>query len=119
MSAIENGCSNQVVPCLKSTGESLEDARKLFDEMPERTLPLYTALIGSCSKSDQWIDKGLMPDNYVVPILLKACAGMILFKSGQMVHAFVVRKGIIKDAFVSAYSYVCKLWRIGVIGGFI
>ncbi|OIS98649.1 pentatricopeptide repeat-containing protein [Nicotiana attenuata] len=53
--------------------------------MPERSLPLYTALIGSCSKSEQWngllfilqlmIDEGLMTDNY--------------------------RKGIIKNVFVS------------------
>lgn len=42
-----------------------------------------------------------MLDNYVVPTLLKACAGMRLLKFGQMVHAFVVRKGIIKDTFVS------------------
>lgn len=94
---------------LKRKG-SLDDARKLFDEMPERTLRLYAALIGSYSKSEKWeellevlglmVDDGMLPNKYLVPTILKACSAVKLLRSGKMVHGYVVRNVLAVDTFV-------------------
>ncbi|KAM7519064.1 hypothetical protein LguiB_018026 [Lonicera macranthoides] len=88
----------------------LDDARKLFDEMPERTLPLCAALIGSYSKSEKWeglfevlrlmVDDRMLPNEYLEPTILKACSAVTLLRSGKMVHGYVVRKELAADTFV-------------------
>ncbi|KAK9270931.1 hypothetical protein L1049_026518 [Liquidambar formosana] len=88
----------------------LDDARKLFDEIPERTVPAYASLVGSYCRSEKWedlflvlgmmVDEGMVPDKYLVPTILKACSAMQLLRSGKMVHGYVVRKELGSDVFV-------------------
>lgn len=83
---------------------------KLFDEIPERTLPAYAALIRAYCRSQKWnelfaafrsmVDEGIQPDKYLVPTILKACSGRQLVKTGKMVHGFVIRKTFVSDIFV-------------------
>ncbi|XP_059629673.1 pentatricopeptide repeat-containing protein At1g19720-like [Cornus florida] len=94
---------------LKGRG-SLNDARRLFDEIPDRTVPAYAALIGSYSRSERWeelfsvlglmVHDGLLPDKYLVPTILKACSAVQLLSSGKMVHGYVIRKQLLTDVFV-------------------
>ncbi|KAF5746818.1 hypothetical protein HS088_TW06G00993 [Tripterygium wilfordii] len=88
----------------------LECGRKLFDEMPEKTLPSYAAVIGSYCRSGQWedlfsvfssmVDVGLLPDEYMIPTILKACSAMQMIRSGKMIHGYVIRKGLNSDVFI-------------------
>ena len=90
--------------------ESLEVARKLFDEIPERTVPAYAALIGAFCRSEQWedllsvfslmVDEGLLPNKYLVPTILKACSAIQKFRIAKMIHGYVIRKVSESDVFV-------------------
>ncbi|KAJ7959075.1 Pentatricopeptide repeat-containing protein [Quillaja saponaria] len=94
---------------LKNKG-SMDNARKIFDEIPERTLPTYAALIGSYCRSRQWeelflvlgsmMDSGMLPDGYLVPTILKACSAKQMLKGGMMIHGYVIRKELGSDVFV-------------------
>lgn len=55
-----------------------------------RALSFYSDLLG----------KGLIPDNYTYPFLLKACAGSRALREGQEVHACVVKNGFVLDLYV-------------------
>ncbi|KAM7515139.1 hypothetical protein LguiA_004722 [Lonicera macranthoides] len=87
----------------------LDDARKLFDKMPERKLSFCAALIGSYSKSEKWeelfevlgvmVDDGMLPNKYLVLTILKGCSAVELLRSGKMVHGYVVRKELATDTF--------------------
>ncbi|KAK3032528.1 hypothetical protein RJ639_036443 [Escallonia herrerae] len=93
-----------------SENGSLDDARRVFDEMPEGTLPLYAALVGSCSRASRWeelfsvlelmVHDGFLPNKYLIPTVLKACAALQFLKTGRMVHGYAVRKELGADAFV-------------------
>lgn len=90
--------------------ESLKVARKLFDEIPERTVPAYAALIGAFCRSEQWeeffsvfglmVDEGMLPDKYLVPTILKACSAIQKFRIAKMIHGYVIRKELESDVFV-------------------
>ncbi|KAA0057245.1 hypothetical protein IC582_008703 [Cucumis melo] len=87
---------------LHSKYTSLVQAHKVFDETPTKTVHLWNALLRSYCKENQWkqtlylfhdmvsygITKG-KPDNYTIPIVLKACAGLQALEFGKMVHGFV------------------------------
>lgn len=90
--------------------ESFDNAHKMFEHIPNRTLPNYAALIGSYCRLERWeemfrvlnsmIDEGMLPDNYLVPTILKACSSMQLFRRGKMIHGFVIRKELVSDVFI-------------------
>lgn len=101
---------NKLVVLYSKNQLSLEDARKLLDEIPKRTVPAYASLIGSYCRTEQWDDffsvfrlmvyEGMLPDKYLVPTILKACSALQLLRIGKMVHGIVVRKGMDSDVFV-------------------
>ncbi|XP_057490944.1 pentatricopeptide repeat-containing protein At1g19720-like [Actinidia eriantha] len=101
---------NKLVILYLENEVSLGDARKLFDEIPRRTLPAYAALMGSYCRSERWdelflvfrlmIDDEMMPDKYLVPTILKACSAVRSLRSGKMVHGYVVRREFGTDVFV-------------------
>ncbi|XP_042507827.1 pentatricopeptide repeat-containing protein At3g12770-like [Macadamia integrifolia] len=88
----------------------LSEARRLFDEIPERTVPAYAALIGSYCQSQQWedvvlvfglmIQDGVRPDKYLVPTLLKAFSALQSLEMGRMIHGYAIRKKLELDVFV-------------------
>ncbi|XP_038905362.1 putative pentatricopeptide repeat-containing protein At3g01580 [Benincasa hispida] len=87
---------------LHSKYTSLVQAHKVFEETPSKTVHLWNALLRSYCKENQWeqtlhlfhdmvshgIKKG-KPDNFTIPIVLKACAGLQALKFGEMVHGFI------------------------------
>eukprot|EP00268_Persea_americana_P020906 TRINITY_DN20957_c0_g1_i2.p1 TRINITY_DN20957_c0_g1~~TRINITY_DN20957_c0_g1_i2.p1 ORF type:complete len:1048 (+),score=191.76 TRINITY_DN20957_c0_g1_i2:99-3242(+) len=98
-----------VILYVKNSG-SVDYARQLFDEIPERTVPAYATLIGSYARLLQWDDvlsvfglmvrDGVEPDKFLVPTILKACGALQALSVGTMVHAFVMRKMLELDVFV-------------------
>ncbi|XP_022152123.1 putative pentatricopeptide repeat-containing protein At3g01580 [Momordica charantia] len=86
---------------------SLVHARKVFDETPHKTVHLWNALLRSYCRENQWerslhlfhdmvsssshgVTEG-KPDNFTVPVVLKACAGLQALKLGKTIHGFVKR----------------------------
>ena len=106
----KSSIGNKLVVLYCKNQWSLEDARKLLDEIPNRTVPAYAALIRSYCRSEQWdelfsvfrlmVYEGMLPDKYLVPTILKACSAMLLSRIGKMVHGFVIRKSVESDVFV-------------------
>ncbi|THG00530.1 pentatricopeptide repeat-containing protein At1g19720-like [Camellia sinensis] len=105
-----NLIGNKLVILYSKRVESLDDARRLFDEIPERTVLAYAALIGSYCQSDRWeelfavfglmVHEGMLPDKYLVPTILKACSAVKLLRIGKMVHGYVIRNKLGTDVFV-------------------
>ncbi|KAJ4729303.1 Pentatricopeptide repeat [Melia azedarach] len=96
---------------------SLQYARKVFDETPHRTVYLYNAMLRSYCKEKQWDNTLYLfnnmisndfyvrekPDNFTIPIALKACAGLRMLKHGKMVHGFAIKNAKIAfDMFVGS-----------------
>ncbi|XP_065621191.1 pentatricopeptide repeat-containing protein At1g19720 [Quercus suber] len=89
---------------------SLDDARKVFDEMGERNLYTWSAMIGACSRGKRWreavelfflmMGNGVVPDSFLFPKVLQACANCGDFETGKLIHSLVVRLGM------SCYSFV-------------
>ncbi|GMY17203.1 pentatricopeptide repeat-containing protein [Fagus crenata] len=101
---------NKLTILYSKNNESLKIARKVFDEIPERTVPGYVALIRAFCRLEQWddlfsvfgsmVDDGLLPNKYLVPTILKACSAMQILRSGKMIHGYVIRKELDLDIFV-------------------
>lgn len=101
---------NKLAMLYSNNSELLDYAQKLFYEMPKRTIPTYAALIRAYCRSEQWedlflvfmmmLDEGMVPDMYVVPTLLKACALTKMLRIGKMIHGFAIRKEMDLDVFV-------------------
>ncbi|KAL5712958.1 hypothetical protein ACHQM5_015078 [Ranunculus cassubicifolius] len=98
---------------------SFGSARKLFDEIPQRSVYLWNALLRSYTKEKQWeeticlfrrmqmgcVEFGMrvMPDKFTVCIALKACAGLNDLESGRVIHGFVKKVNEIScDIFVGS-----------------
>ncbi|XP_030530826.1 putative pentatricopeptide repeat-containing protein At3g01580 isoform X1 [Rhodamnia argentea] len=96
---------------------SVESARKLFDELPQRSVYLWNSVLGSYCRDRQYeqtlrlfkqmVSNGKSaegkPDNYTVPVALKACAGLRVLEYGEMVHGYVKKSGEVDmDMFVGS-----------------
>lgn len=81
----------------------LDDARKVFDEMSERNLFTWSAMIGAYSRKRRWHDvvglfrlmmrDGVLPDAFLLPKILQACGNCGDYETGRLIHSLVVRKG--------------------------
>uniref|UniRef100_A0A5K1DIJ8 DYW domain-containing protein n=2 Tax=Nymphaea colorata TaxID=210225 RepID=A0A5K1DIJ8_9MAGN len=58
------------------------------------------------------IHSGMLPNNYTYPFVLKACSCLLDVVSGQMVHAQIVKSGLLVDVFVGT-GLVCMYGRYG------
>ncbi|KNA03761.1 hypothetical protein SOVF_206020 [Spinacia oleracea] len=101
---------NMLVVAYSKNLELFNDAIKLFDEIPKRTVSAHAALINSFCRSEKWddlfsmfgvmINDGMLPDRYLIPTILKACSVMQMGKFGKMVHGYAIRRGLAADVFV-------------------
>ncbi|XP_068304486.1 putative pentatricopeptide repeat-containing protein At3g01580 [Pyrus communis] len=97
--------------------ESLGHARKVFDETPHRTVYLWNAMLRSYCREDLWQEtlclfRSMMsesrgndekPDNFTIPIALKACARLRALSCGKIIHGFVKKhEGVALDMFVGS-----------------
>lgn len=101
----------KIVVLYLRNGGLLDDARKVFDELTERSVEVYAALIGSYCRCEKWVEvfsvfglmvfDGMLPDRFLVPRILKACAAIKLERIGRVIHGYVVRREMGSDVFVS------------------
>ncbi|XP_062027997.1 pentatricopeptide repeat-containing protein At1g19720-like [Rosa rugosa] len=123
---VNSWVGNKLATLYSKNYELLDYAQKLFYEMPKRTVPTYAALISAYCHAEQWedlflvfrlmVDEGMVPDVYVVPTLLKACALTKMVGIGKMIHGFVIRKEMDSDVFVgnSLIDFYANCGDLGV-----
>lgn len=89
---------------------SIEDARLVFDKMPNQNVFLWTAMINGYVRNhlfreaiqlySQLLWAGIQPDNFTFSSVLKACAGMAALHEGKEIHDHIVRSDIKLDIVV-------------------
>lgn len=88
----------------------LDEARKVFDEMRERNLFTWSAMIGACSRDLKWeevvelfydmMGHGVLPDEFLLPKVLKACGKCRDYETGRLIHSLVIRGGMCSSLLV-------------------
>ncbi|XP_030481558.2 pentatricopeptide repeat-containing protein At1g19720 [Cannabis sativa] len=82
----------------------LDDARRVFDEMRERNLFTWSAMIGGFYRAKRWEevlelfllmmkDDGIVPNQVLWPKILEACGNCKNFEMTKVVHSMVIRCG--------------------------
>ncbi|GLJ31771.1 hypothetical protein SUGI_0639100 [Cryptomeria japonica] len=82
---------------------SLEDARRVFDKMPERNVVSWTTMIAGLADHG-YMDEalrvflqmqctGIEPNEITFTTILRACAGRASLELGKQVHAYTVKTG--------------------------
>ncbi|KAJ7966806.1 Pentatricopeptide repeat-containing protein [Quillaja saponaria] len=102
----------------------LDDARKMFDEMRERNLFTWSAMIGACSRDKRWrevvdlffnmMEAGVFPDDFLLPKILQACGNCGDFEAGKLIHSLLIRCGMncslrINNSILTMYAKGGKL----------
>ncbi|XP_011028924.1 PREDICTED: uncharacterized protein LOC105128794 isoform X2 [Populus euphratica] len=102
----------------------LTDARKVFDEMSERSLFTWSAMIGACCREKRWkevvelyymmMKDNVLPDGFLLPKILQAVGNCRDVKTGELLHSFVVRCGMgssprVNNSILAVYSKCGKL----------
>lgn len=88
----------------------IDDARGLFNEIPERNIFSWTSMIGLYCRLGGYeetirlfylmIDDGVRPDNFILPKVFKACSELKNYKIGKGVYDYMLRIGFEGNPFV-------------------
>ncbi|XP_010943720.3 pentatricopeptide repeat-containing protein At2g27610 [Elaeis guineensis] len=92
--------------------DRIEDARRLFDQMPEKNVVSWTILISGYSKSGpkeaavssfrSMVSSGFSPNDFTYVSVLSACASIGAARSGKEIHGRIYRlEGGVLSSFVS------------------
>lgn len=86
------------------------DARKMFDEIPEKNVVSWTAMISGYIDSGQFqeavglfrrfLEMDLRPDSFTLVRIVSACAELGELKFGEWIHRYVDLNGIQRNAIV-------------------
>lgn len=104
--------SNFLIKQLVKTGH-LKDARKLFDEMPQRDVVSWTNVMSgyvNTSNYDEalhlfsrmWADSCIRLDPFVLSLALKACGLNNSLTNGKLLHGISVKNGLVNSVFVGS-----------------
>ncbi|KAL8145760.1 hypothetical protein AgCh_003782 [Apium graveolens] len=90
----------------------LEDARKVFDEIPVRDVVTWTALITGFSQHERYeealrlflefLSVGLEPNHFTFSSLVKAAGGMGSGREGRQIHGFCLKCGYDGNVYVGS-----------------
>ncbi|KAJ0054225.1 hypothetical protein Pint_00747 [Pistacia integerrima] len=90
---------------------SLNEAKKVFEEMPKRDLVSWSAMICGAVQSAEWFEalclfkrmrsEGFQPDSVIVATVLPACGRLEDKQMGMILQGCVIRSGLESDLFVS------------------
>ncbi|XP_059667116.1 pentatricopeptide repeat-containing protein At3g24000, mitochondrial [Cornus florida] len=104
---IQNTILNMYAKC-----GSLDEAHKVFDEMPKRDMVTWTALITGYSQNErphdalvlfpQMLRLGLMPNHFTFSSLLKAAGAVPGDRDGRQIHAFCIKYGYDSNVYVGS-----------------
>ncbi|KAI3971232.1 hypothetical protein MKX01_021999 [Papaver californicum] len=93
---------------------SMDEAQKLFDEMPERTLVSWTILMSGYARHGPKTEtllifqkmvqnnnfKAVQPDSFVYGIVLRACSSLEYLDYGREIHCRILKTDGVMDSFV-------------------
>ncbi|CAK9182638.1 unnamed protein product [Ilex paraguariensis] len=111
-----------------SPSTDLSYAHSLFTQLQNPSISLYNTIIryfSRCKNSEdsltallfyrELLVKGLFPNCYTYPFVFKACAQSGALREGEMVHADVIKNGLVSDLYV--VNTLMRLYAVcGVIG---
>ncbi|KAF8410570.1 hypothetical protein HHK36_003101 [Tetracentron sinense] len=91
----------------------LNDARQLFNEMPQRDEISWTIMIsGYVNVSDSsealilfsnmWVEPAIRMDPFVLSLALKACGRNVDLKHGESIHGYCVKSSFTNSVFVGS-----------------
>ncbi|KAI0495488.1 hypothetical protein KFK09_021789 [Dendrobium nobile] len=98
---------------------AMDDARQLFDIMPERNIVSWTAMISGYSQSNREIEAvelylgmlhtGLLPDQFSLGSMVRSCSSLFDVELGRQLHCHVIKLGngpdlTVLNALVTMYS---------------
>ncbi|EPS74339.1 hypothetical protein M569_00411 [Genlisea aurea] len=117
--------SNNILS-LYARHQYLSDAKRLLRSLLTPDSAAFTVLITACSKSSdlkstlilvsEFLRSGLTPDVYVLPSIIRACAGLFAFKIGKQAHGFSIVSGFVLDPFIES-SLVHFYLKCGELAG--
>ncbi|KAD0702499.1 hypothetical protein E3N88_43830 [Mikania micrantha] len=91
--------------------EEIESARKVFDEMPDISMIVWSAMIGGYAKLGLFNEAlglfgdmqkaGVVPDEVTMASVVSACAGLGALDVGSWVHAYIMKRKIMIDTTLS------------------
>jgi pentatricopeptide repeat protein len=107
--------------------ERPEDARRVFDAMPERNVVSWNSLI-TCYEQNgpvgealvlfvEMMAAGFFPDEVTLSSVMSACAGLAADREGRQVHAHMVKCDRLRDdmvlnnALVDMYAKCGRTWE--------
>ncbi|XAR51256.1 hypothetical protein NMG60_11005827 [Bertholletia excelsa] len=87
------------------------DARYVFDQLPRKNLYQWNAMVSGYTRNELWFDSvslfcELMMmtehllDNFTLPSVIKACAGLLDVALGSAVHGIAIKMGLVSDVYV-------------------
>lgn len=100
----------------------INDARVLFDEMPDRDVVMWTAMIAGYTSCDhqvhawtvfcEMVNNGVKPNAFTLSSVLKACKSMQCLACGGLVHGVAVKHGLegslyVDNALMDMYATCC------------
>ncbi|XP_047333494.1 pentatricopeptide repeat-containing protein At2g13600-like [Impatiens glandulifera] len=99
--------SNHLINVYAKCGK-VDNAKKVFDEMPHRNLVSWSALLSGYVQAgepllaiDLFSRLKMQPNEFVLSSVISACATLVFSLQGQQVHALSVKLGYSSVSFVS------------------
>ncbi|XP_010922662.1 putative pentatricopeptide repeat-containing protein At3g08820 [Elaeis guineensis] len=97
--------------CLYAKCGLLDEAQRLFDEMPVRNVVSWTAIISGYMGEGRLVEAldmfrrslemDLRPDSFTLVRVLTACSQLGDLKTGEWIHQYIEDKGMEKNVFVA------------------
>ncbi|MCE2056261.1 hypothetical protein HAX54_044360 [Datura stramonium] len=104
---------------------SLQEAYEMFDQMRRRDLFAWSAMIGACSRDSRWSEvmelfnmmmgEGVVPDSFLFPKILQACANCGDVETGMLIHSIAIRCGMSSEIRVNN-SLLAVYAKCGLLG---
>ncbi|KAF3772719.1 Pentatricopeptide repeat-containing protein [Nymphaea thermarum] len=102
--------------------DDLKEARRVFDEMSQRNIFTWSAIIGGYAREGLWapvtelfarmIQEGITTDAFLLPKVLQACGNLGLLRMGRTIHSMAIRMGF--DGLLHVYnSLMAMYWKSG------
>lgn len=92
--------------------KAINDAYELFDGMTVRDSVSWSVMVGGFAKIGDFMNcfgtfrelicRGLTPDNYTLPIVIRACRDRMDMVVGSLIHGVVLKFGLIFDHYICA-----------------
>ncbi|KAF7037040.1 hypothetical protein CFC21_047517 [Triticum aestivum] len=103
---------------------NLADARRVFDEMPERNVVSWSALIGGYADAGMHpaalcifrsaLEEAVQVNDFTVSCIVRVCAAATLFELGAQVHARSIKTALDASPFVGS-SLVSLYSKCGLV----